>query len=470
MKKIKYLIIGIIIVIIIIAVIILAINLHDRNVNPEAYHQYNDTSANTDEINQIIDYKRNLNEVNNSDEFFTVTNCVSEYITSVNNINLTNLNENSTAEAKKGLSKKVYDLLSEEYISKYNISENNVSNFIENETNLAYFIPLKMNSITSNDIVTAEVGSSIRYAVYGILEDINYNYIRDLYIIVNIDNVNNTFSVEPILNDEYTDINEIELSNELMEISENDNNQVTTVVAGYEYVSQKYLDYYKKLALGRPDIAYELLDEEYREKRFGNYDAYKQYIEENKEDIKVIQLSQYMVNRDNNVEQYVCKDTYGKIYMFEEENPMELSIQLDTYTIETDAFKEQYESGNEQVKAQMNIYKFILMINNQDYQKAYDLLDENFKNNYFKTVDDFKRYMSIKAYKYNSLEFTSFNVTGNIYSCGASVSDLTGGLREDSTKGDGGSGYIYEWTFYIQLEGDRDFVISFDVDTDIMNN
>lgn len=474
MKKIKYLIIGIIVVIIIIAIVILAINLHNRNVDPEAYHQYNDESANTDEINQRIDYKQNLNKVNNPDEFFTIVSCVNQYLGAVNKTNITNIETEGNEELINSLKSSIYNILSQDYISSNNITQDNVYDHVDDISDTIFFIPLKMNGISTKDtdktenFSTTDEGSTTRYVVYGIEEDINNNYLKDLYIIVNRDNINDTFSIEPVLNAQYTDINDITLNAEPMEIAQNDNNQITSVVANDEYVSKQYLDYYKKLALGRPDIAYNLLDEEYRNKRFGNLEAYEQYIEENRDDIKVIRLSQYMLNRDNNIKQYVCKDAYGKIYMFEEENPMEVSIQLDTYTIETDAFKEQYENGNEQTKAQMNIYKFMLMINNQDFQKAYELLDENFRNNYFRTVDDFIRYVRAECYKYNNMKITNFDITGNIYSCGVEITDATGGLFEDPTKGDGGSGYVYNWTFYVQLGEDRDFTISFDVDTSML--
>lgn len=467
MKKIKYSIISTVSLIIIIIIIIVAVRLHDRKVNPEAYH-YVSNEVTDYEVIDRVNYRKSLNKVNNSDDFFTIVNCVNQYLGAINKINITSTGADSDEEIMNYLKSSIYNILSQEYISSNNVTQDNVYEHVNDINDTIFFIPLKMNSISSTDTTTTEDGSTTRYAIYGILEDINTNYLQDLYIIVNRDNTNNTFSVEPILNNEYKDINDIQLSNEQMEISKNDNNQVTNVIGNDEYVSRQYLDYYKKLALGRPDIAYDLLNEEYRNERFGSLEAYEQYIEENREDVKVIQLSQYMVNRENDINQYICKDTYGKIYIFEEENPMELSTELDVYTIESDSYKKQYEDGNEQIKVQMNVNKFILMINNQDFQKAYDLLDENFKSNYFPTLDDFKRYVSIKAYKYNNVDVTSFDVNGNIYVCGVDISDATGGRLEDPTKGDGGSGYIFEWTFYVQLGEDEEFNISFNVDTNIL--
>ena len=42
------------------------------------------------------------------------------------------------------------------------------------------------------------------------------------------------------------------------------------------------------MTLSSPEEAYNRLDEEYRNLRFGSLDAYKQYIEENNKDIQSI--------------------------------------------------------------------------------------------------------------------------------------------------------------------------------------
>lgn len=54
--------------------------------------------------------------------------------------------------------------------------------------------------------------------------------------------------------------------------------------------------------------------------------------------------------------------------------------------------------------------KFIRYIENKEYDKAYNLLYPDFKNNYFKTVEDFKKYAEEKfpqtliAVEYNNIE------------------------------------------------------------------
>ena len=461
MKKIKYFIIGILLLIVIVVITIVAINMKDRKENPEAYH-YIDENTITEEGKELINYRKTLNPVNSPDDFFTVVSCVNQYLGVVNKASLQNMGQSDNEELINSFKINIYNLLDKEYIEKNNVTQDNVYDYVDdiNQT-VIFFVPLKMKSIASENEETT------RYIVYGIEEDINNTYLGYLYIIVNRDNNNNTFSIEPILNGNYNSIDDISLESKVIQINKNENNTVSKVVASDEYVCRNYLDYYKKLILGKPDIAYELLNEEYKQKRFGTYEKFQQYINDNINDFKISQLQQYMVNRNEEYNQYVCKDAYGRIYMFDSSKPMAVSVQLDTYTLETDAFKEQYENGNNEVKVQMNVNKFILMINNQDYETAYNLLDENFKNNYFKTLDDFVLYVRNKAYKYNDFEIKSFNANGNVYMCGANLWDLTGGSYVDATKGTSG-GYVYEWTFFVQLGEDKNFTISFGVDNNVI--
>lgn len=457
MKKFKYLLLVliIIVVIVIIAIVVFLFQRKNELDNTEA-GQYTEI-ANDIETQEIITNRLTLHEVDDIDDFFTVVNCVNQYLGAVNKANIENMGATENEELQNSIKLSIYNILSQEYIQNNGVTQDNVYDHVDDISETIFFVPLKMNVLNSQD------DSTKRYVVYGIEENMENTYLKDLYIIININENNETFSVEPILDNQYQDINDIQIDNKAIDIPENDNNLLTEININDEYISQRYLDYYKKLALGRPDIIYDLMDEEYKEKRFGSLEAYEQYIQENINDVKVIQLKQYMVNRYDDYNEYVCRDAYGKLYIFDGRNPMDVSIKLDTYTINTDAFNQQYENGNEQTKVQMNINKFVLMINNQDYQAAYNVLDEDFKSNYFRTIDDFKNYVQLHAYKYNDIEANSFDVTGNVYSCGVTLTDLTGGLYVDESKGTGGSGYAFDWNFYVQLNEGTDFKLAFEV-------
>lgn len=444
----KKLLISIVIVVIIIICIIVCIILKN-NAKPKIEESTYDQT-----IEEVE--KETVTEQEDRELIYNVEQCISSYldIINVNNSSYYMNDENGNSQKFVNEDEKILNVLSTEYIAKNNITIDNLNNYIEKLDKDVFFIPLQTNYLKN--------GYMYKYAVLGYITDFDYNIIKNIELIVNLDITNLTYSVEPV-DIESNDIKDIQLTNTLDSIEKNDDNVFRYISTNAEDDCKRFLDNYKKMALSNPEEAYNRLNEEYRNLRFGNLETYEKYIEENRDDMKVIQLNQYMVSDENGKTQYICKDKYGKVYVFEGENLMNLSIQLDTYTIETSSFKEQYEEGNEEVKVQMNINKFILMLNNQDYETAYNLLDDNFKNNYFNTLEEFINYIKVYMYKYNNLEIRSFDVNGNVYICDVALTDATNGKYVDETKGTGGAGYLLEWKFYVQLNGDRDFKISFEM-------
>ena len=407
--------------------------------------------------------KEKVESVEDRERIYMVEQCISSYLDTINinNSSYYMYDESGNQEKSVDENEIILNLLTKEYTSKNNITKNNIENYVDKLDKDVFFVPLQMKYINNGDIY--------QYAMIGYITDFDYNIIKEVGFKVNLDmsatktgDPDLSFTIEPI-NGEINNIDEVQLEIKLTSVEKNDYNIVQYITTNTEEDCKRYLDYYKKMALSNPEEAYNRLDEEYRNLRFGSLDAYKQYIEENKKDIQSIQISQYMTNTENGVKQNIAKDKYGKIYIFEGVDLFDLSIKLDTYTIETATFKEQYENGNEEVKVQMNINKFILMINNQDYKAAYNLLDDNFKNNYFNTLEEFIDYVKVYMYRYNNLELRNFNVNGNVYICDVTLTDATNGKYIDETKGTGGSGYLLERTFYIQLTGDKDFKISFEM-------
>ena len=55
---------------------------------------------------------------------------------------------------------------------------------------------------------------------------------------------------------------------------------------------------------------------------------------------------------------------------------------LDSYTINTPRFLEEYQKSNEQEKVELTINKVFEALNNKDFKYIYGKLDENYKNAY----------------------------------------------------------------------------------------
>lgn len=80
------------------------------------------------------------------------------------------------------------------------------------------------------------------------------------------------------------------------------------------------------------DKAYNLLDENYRNKKFGSVENYKNYIKTlNNLSYKVDSF--YIDNRDKN-KVYGVYDTNGNIFIFKTNGVMQYSVYLDNYTVE----------------------------------------------------------------------------------------------------------------------------------------
>ena len=218
------------------------------------------------EAGEIVDYEnQETQKVTDFVKFYTVVNCVDTYIDAmnVNNTRYYGTDENDNyaiVVSNEDINKNIYDLLSEQYIKDKEITVENLKDKTETLEKKAIFVPLKMNVLIDNIIE--------KYVVYGFLTDMESNFVKEIYLYVNLDISNKTFSIEPIENKDIKSIEDIEIINDNKEIEKNDNNTVVEAKISTEYLCQKYMDYYKKIVLVSPKLAYEYLDNDYKEKRF----------------------------------------------------------------------------------------------------------------------------------------------------------------------------------------------------------
>ncbi len=397
----------------------------------------------------LYDYEETKTELlTDKTSFYIVTKCISNYLDMVNKTNSLYYGEDANGNYVKviddsTIASNILDILDKAYISENNITMKNVYDFVENVETKQIFIPLKMN------ILPGRVNET--YAVYGMIQDLNYQFIKYLYIIVTLDIQNHTYAIQPILDTQYNDIDEITLQDRNKSIEENDNNLYQVENITNEYVSNQYLDSYKKMLLGNPDLAYEYLDEEYKVKRFGDIDTFKKYIQE-RNILRTLSLKQYSVEIKDEYTQYTCIDQNGNYYIFKETAPMQYTVILDTYTIDLPEFTQKYANSTEEEKVLLNLQKFFEAINQADYAYAYSKLDETFKANNFKTQQDFESYVKSTFFEQNKLSASNPQRQNDIYLYDLSITDATGKDQNTLTK-----------TFVMQLKEGTDFVMSFGV-------
>lgn len=438
-KYIKILIaISIFLIITIMLIILLIFNIKNKD-------NLDQTQISIGDPGEEIDFSTTQVEtVTEKIDYYTVRNCINQYLSYLNeDSSIYYVGDEMNTDMQKDY---IYNLLSSEYKEKNNITIENLLSKINTVNQEQTFIPLKMKVLQKENVN--------KYIVYGVIQTtIDNEFIKECYMIVNLDYNNKTFSIEPIENS-YNSIEEIEIQNSDISIQSNDNNIYTSQKITNEYVTKEYFILYKKLAISKPDIIYNMMSEDYRNLRFGSLEEFKEYINNNKEEISKITLKQYLVNNYDNYIEYVGKDQFGNLYIFNEYKDQSIQIKLDTYTVNEDVFVSEYEKATEEKKVQMNIDKFIQMLNRHDYKSSYNCIAESFKNNYFGTQEEFENYIKNNFFSYNKFEFENFEKKGsNIYVYNIEVTDLTGENTE-----------VRNINIIMQLNDNLDFEMSFGVE------
>lgn len=436
MKKIKILIISIIILILIIGVILMVFNNKNNNINENFANNVEVVSEKSE------DNRSDITTTN----YYIIQKCISQYLGIINKNNPAYYRVNDNGENVKFVNEdyikgRIYDLLSENYINKNNITKNNVYSYVENITENVNFCMLDAKVIKNDNIN--------QYIIYGFIESAENEFITNKYYIINLDENNNIFSVEPI-SKKYDNLNDISVDN--VKIEKNENNKIPTVKINSETQCKNYLTEFKRMMLSNQEVAYEYLDKDYREKRFGNLNQFKNYINKNKDELKSLSVFEYLVNVYDDYTEFVCKDKSGIIYTFDAETPLKYTVKLDTYTIISDKYKSEYDSAETQKKVQMNIDKWVQMLNNRDYSSAYNLLDETFRNNTFGSQEKFEKYMKENYSLQYSITYNEYKEENDISIMSITLKDILG--KNETTR---------DLKIIMQLNNNYDFVMSFEI-------
>ena len=156
----------------------------------------------------------------------------------------------------------------------------------------------------------------------------------------------------------------------------------------------------------------------------------------------IVVINTVFMTKSNNAENTLVNGIAQENILTAEE------IEENTNQLEIEDLKDK----DERTRMQQYCCKFIRYIESMDYDKAYDLLYHDFKNNYFKTVEDFKKYAEEKfpstliAVEYNNIERQ-----GQYY------------ILFTTIKTPLDSSYSMDQKFILIENGFNDFKVSFDV-------
>lgn len=231
-------------------------------------------------------------------------------------------------------------------------------------------------------------------------------------------------------------------------IEQNENNQYQYMQLTDEMIINEYYMDYKINIQYDLEQAYKMLEESYRKKRFATFEQYKKYMEKNTENIINSKLAKYQVEQKEDSIQYIGIDTNDNYFIFTETAPMKYTLILDTYTVALPEYIEKYEKANIQQKGAYCIDRFIKIVNDENYTLAYTMLADSYKNNYFKTEEEFANYMKQAMVGKKLASFKKFSNEGEIYIYTVELAEGENAIEK---------------TFMVQLAEGTDFKLSFNV-------
>lgn len=450
-KKSVYIIISIIAVIFVIMVSCL----HIHNVNKKKRLE-----DDTEDINLItnmisddnIEYNENgLKTVKIRNDFYSVQKCVNKFYTyykllyqDLSAYYGENLDQASIEEAKQSNIETLYNMLDTDYITENRITKDNITSKLPKIDNV--------NMTITNMLVDDTTNGMNIYAVKGLLINSTSKKVEQFQVIVKVDEVNKAFSVslEDIGNVEEGDEIEWESKNR---IEENNNNQYNYQNVSDDVYARDLFNQYKTIWLNDAELAYDYLDENYRETRFKSSNDFREYLKNDVNKEENTYVSKYLKTTYEDYVQYVFIDNKGNYYILRETAPMRYSVIFDNHTIDTQEFIEKYNSARNENKVAMNIEKIKDAINTDDFQYVYNKLDNTFKQNYYPTLESLEEFLNDKLYDCNNFEYTNIEENNGIYIFRVTASDTTG--KASSEK------YM---NVVMQLNEGTDFTMSFSID------
>lgn len=356
MNKIKWVIIGVGIIIVILIVLLMTTG-DNVNGNKTTSNNKNEVQNITDEGTKPSTLKEEeMLEVGYTD-YFAVSNCISEYL------DRTNIKD----------------------ANNYSVDEKIV------------FTPIKIAKATSGQVAS--------YKVYGVTSNIDMEYKEDVYFIVNLDTRNKTYSVEQT--DENMQVSKIE------EISKNNDNTFTYQELSDEYKYKQIFNNMKKLMLVKPEIAYNYLDNEYKEKRFANYEEFFNHINNNRNIFIGINPEKYK-KVDDNI--FIIQDQYGNRYQFKMSETMKYEAKIDNYIImNDDDIERYYEKLDKEEQVEYSIQRWFKMLEYKDYRCAFEFLDEEFRNDKIGNLNNFINLIQNIYSENKKYNISKTKKDGNVY-------------------------------------------------------
>ena len=398
-------------------------------------------------IDKQVRLTKSLEPVKVRNSYYVVEKCLNRFYghyKKLFNPYIYNINDEDSASIEKNMSVNIYNMLDKDYINEKKITTDNIKTKLSEIGDCLVDITEMYVSQKENNI---EV-----YLIKGILREKSTGNMKEFYVMMKIDVLNSTFSIFPqeYVEEKYPNIiigKEIQLEN-IESIEENKSNTFKYVAISDETYINDMFDKFKNEIQYYKDIAYNKLNKEYKDKKFVTFERFETYIKNNMIRYSNMQLEKYQKTVSDNYTQYVCIDKNGNYYVFRETSPFNYTVILDIYTVDLPEFLEKYNSSTVQEKVALNIDRFMQAMNDKSYYYAYNCLADSYKNNYFKSQEEFENYAKQNFYESSKIEFKEFNEEGDVYTYSVILTDEATGEKMDKT-------------FIVKLGQGTEFVLSF---------
>lgn len=388
-----------ILILIMIIITIIGIILYKLKVNKSSN---NTTSANTiyyEEKNDDIEMVEREEEINNKlknvddrTQYYTVKAIVSNYIEYIGFEN----------------GEKLKSALSPQYISKYQITDNNIFDKLtvpKTEGIKQYYV------FRVNNILTAQLDNETDlYLVNGNCRISGQDTTFSINAMVLLNTAKKLYNIYPYQYVKDNKLDTLKVGDTLTnfkseEITDRENNKYENInVTDREMANNYFNDFYELLNY-YSDEAYDKLNTDYKNKRFSSKKEFNEYLTENGNLLYLTQINRYKVVSKDAYVDYICTDQYNNTYTFRQQGGiMQYSVFLDDYTIMSEEEEEKYKNLNKESKATYILSRVAIMINTKDYNKIYNSLDNTFKENNFSNVNDLKNYIKDNFYDINYIE------------------------------------------------------------------
>lgn len=379
----------------------------------------------------------NLSKVTNVSNYYAVKSCVDKFYSYY-----------AMSFENNSYSENLYNILDTEYMTFKNITKDNILKQLPKINNSVIDIENMYVSEQQNDMYI--------YIVDGALREKATSQITNFRIMINIDSSNRTFSVllDDYIKSKYPKLNlndKLTVNVSSIPIKGTDNLYEFNNISESTYVSDLFSKY-KEEILFNTNFAYDNLDEEYRNKRFGSLEEFNKYVKSNVKNNVTMKVSKYNKTVNDGITQYVCLDQNGKEYIFKETAVMDYKMILDTYTIDLPEFVEKYNNAQNNQKVLMNIQKVLEAINAGDYKYVYSKLDDTFKQNNYAQLSNFEQYVKNNLYVSNTVGYKDYQKNGYIYVYNIQLTDATGVNSK-----------IIKMKVVMALQQGTDFVLSFSI-------